>query len=446
MPARAAQPGGFNPNNSRIEGDPMTVSTDQASGFSVARTDEIRAGFPALERIHHGHHVAYFDGPGGTQVPRAVVEAMADYLVHHNANTHWSFPTSAETDMALLLARESLADFLNAAPEEIAFGPNMTTLTYHLARALGRQLGAGDAIIVTELDHHANIDPWRALERERGVTILKVRMVPETGELDWNDLDRCLTDHRVKLLAIGAASNALGTINDVARAIAMAREADAISFVDAVHYAPHQLVDVRDWGCDFLACSAYKFHGPHVGVLYGKKDRLTALDLPKLEPAPETVPERLETGTQNHEGIVGAAAAVNYLASLAMEATAASPNSRRARLQFVFDAFHERGSALLKQLWEGLSAINGIKLFGPPPSAPRTPTLAFTVAGRPAAEVSELLADRGIFASHGNFYALTVVNRLGLADDGLVRLGCACYTTDLEVARVIEALHAIAQA
>jgi cysteine desulfurase family protein (TIGR01976 family) len=424
----------------------MAVSTVQASGFSVARTDEIRASFPALERVHQGHHVAYFDGPGGTQVPRPVVEAMADYLMHHNANTHWSFPTSAETDAARVLARESVADFLNAAPDEIAFGLNMTTLTFHLARALGRQLGAGDAIIVTELDHHANIDPWRALERERGITILKVRMVPETGELDWNDLDRCLTDHRVKLLAIGAASNALGTINDVPRAIAMAREAEALSFVDAVHYAPHQLVDVRDCGCDFLACSAYKFHGPHVGVLYGKRDRLAALDLPKLEPAPETVPERLETGTQNHEGIVGAAAAVNYLASLAREATAASPSSRRLRLQTVFDALHERGSTLLKQLWEGLSEIKGIKLFGPPPSARRTPTLALTVAGRPSAEVCQLLADQGIFASHGNFYALTVVERLGLADDGLVRLGCACYTTDLEVARVIEALHAIARA
>jgi cysteine desulfurase family protein (TIGR01976 family) len=446
MPSLAAEPGGMNPNDGRIEGVPMTASTDLASGLSVAPTDLIRAGFPALERVYQGHPVAYFDGPGGTQVPQAVVEAMADYLIHHNANTHWAFPTSAETDVALAHARESLADFLNASPAEITFGLNMTTLTFHLARALGRQLGAGDAIIVTELDHHANIDPWRALERERGITILKVRMVPETGELDWTDLDRCLTDHRVKLLAIGAASNALGTINDVARAIAMAREADALSFVDAVHYAPHQLVDVQDWGCDFLACSAYKFHGPHVGVLYGKRDRLAALDLPKLEPAPETVPERLETGTQNHEGIVGAAAAVNYFASLASEATAAESSSRRVRLQTVFDAFHERGSALLKQLWEGLVGIKGVKLFGPPPSAPRTPTLAFTVAGRQAAEVSQLLANRGIFASHGNFYALTVVERLGLADDGLVRLGCACYTTDEEVARVIEAVGAIARA
>jgi len=424
----------------------MTLSIDQSPGLTVASTAEIRADFPALARLHRAHQAAYFDGPGGTQVPRVVVEAMADYLIHHNANTHWSFPTSVETDIALLEARRALADFLNASPAEIVFGLNMTTLTFHLARALGRQLGPCDAIVVTELDHHANIDPWRALERERGITILYVRMVPETGELDWNDLDRCLTDHRTKLLAIGAASNALGTINDVARATAMAREADALSFVDAVHYAPHQLVDVQELGCDFLACSAYKFHGPHVGVLYGKSERLRALDVPKLQPAPETAPERLETGTQNHEGIIGAAAAVNYLASLAREPAATRTCSRRERLRAVFEAFHERGSVLLKQLWDSLGAIEGVNLFGPPPTAPRTPTLAFTLAGRPADLVCRLLTERGIFASHGNFYAMTALERLGVGDQGLVRLGCACYTTDDEVARVIDGVRAIASA
>jgi cysteine desulfurase family protein (TIGR01976 family) len=423
----------------------MTRSTNPAPGPSVASTDEIRAGFPALERVYCGHRVAYFDGPGGTQVPSAVVEAMADYLVHHNANTHWGFPTSAETDAALSYARQAVADFLNASAAEIAFGLNMSTLTFHLARAIGRQLGAGDAIVVTELDHHANIDPWRTLERERGITILQARMVPETGELDWNDLDRCLTDHRVKLLAIGAASNAIGTINDIARAVAMAREAKALSFVDAVHYAPHQLVDVREWDCDFLACSAYKFHGPHVGVLFGKREQLEMLDVPKLKPAPDTVPEKLETGTQNHEGIVGAAAAVDYLASLAKPAAGKSSPSRRERLQAVFDVFHERGSALLHRLWEGLSEIKGVTLYGPPPSAPRTPTLAFTLAGVPAEEVSRQLAAKGIFASHGNFYAMTVIERLGVAADGLVRLGCACYTTDEEVGRVIDGVRSIAR-
>jgi cysteine desulfurase family protein (TIGR01976 family) len=423
----------------------MTLSTDGSLGHTIATTAEIRAAFPALDRMHHGHRAAYFDGPGGTQVPRVVVEAMTDYLVHHNANTHWAFPTSEETDAAILAARQALADFLNASPAEIAFGANMTTMTFHLARALGRRLGPDDAIVVTELDHHANIDPWRAVQRERGVVILQVRMIPETGELDWNDLDRCLTDHRTRLLAIGAASNALGTINDVARAVAMAREAEALSFVDAVHFAPHQLVDVKEWGCDFLACSAYKFYGPHVGVLYGKRERLEELEVPKLQPSPETVPERLETGTQNHEGIVGAAAAVDYLAGLAKATAGASARSRRERLQVVFELLHDRGSALLQQLWEGLSGIEGVKLFGPPPTAPRTPTLALTVARLPAAEVSRRLAERGIFASHGDFYAMTVAGRLGVARDGLVRIGCACYTTDEEVARVVEGVREIAR-
>ncbi len=328
----------------------MTTPNDRSLSPWIATTAEIRAAFPALERVHQGHRVAYFDGPGGTQVPRIVVDAMADYLVHHNANAHWAFPTSMETDSALAEARRTLAEFLNGSPGEIAFGPNMTALTFHLARALGRSLGPHDAIVVTELDHHANVDPWRALRRERGVTILRVGMVPETGQLDWDDLDRCLTDHRTRLLAIGAASNALGTINDVARAVAMAREADALTFVDAVHFAPHQLVDVRAWDCDFLACSAYKFYGPHVGILYGKRQRLEALEVPKLDPAPETIPERLETGTQNHEGIVGAAAAVEYLASLATGAEGSPGLSRRERLGAVFDALHQRGAALLTAL------------------------------------------------------------------------------------------------
>jgi cysteine desulfurase family protein (TIGR01976 family) len=422
----------------------MTQSNDRPTGPSIAPTTKIRADFPALERLHQGRPVAYLDGPGGTQVPRAVVDAMTDYLIHHNANTHWAFPTSVETDAALAAARQALADFLNASPAEIAFGPNMTTLTFHLSRALGRSLGHGDAIVVTELDHHANIDPWRALERERGVTILQVKMVPETGQLDWDDLDRCLNDHRCRLLAIGAASNALGTINEIPRAVAMAREAEALTFVDAVHFAAHQPVDVQAWGCDFLACSAYKFYGPHVGVLYGKRERLEALDVPKLEPAPDTLPDRLETGTQNHEGIAGAAAAVDYLASLATEPAGGETLSRRARLLATLDALHERGSALLVQLWEGLGGVPGVRLFGPPRDAPRTPTLAFTIAACPAEEAGRRLADRGIFASHGNFYAATVAHRLGVGREGLVRIGCACYSSEEEIDRVIDGVRAIA--
>ena len=325
-------------------------------GLSIASTDGSAGDFPALERMHAGRPVAYFDGPGGTQVPTDVLDAMVDYLIHHNANTHWAFPTSEETDSALAAARGSP----RRLPQRGARGDRLRRqhddLTFHLAPGAGASLGPGDAIVVTELDHHANIDPWRPLERERGVDVLQVKMVPETGQLDWDDLDRCLTDHRTRLLAIGAASNALGTINDVARAVAMAREADALTFVDAVHYAPHQLVDVREWGCDFLACSAYKFYGPHVGVLYGRRDRIEDLEVAKLEPAPETAPERLETGTQNHEGIVGAAAAVDYLASLAGDGSGGDDAPRRERLRAAFDALHDRGCSLVARLWDGLSA------------------------------------------------------------------------------------------
>jgi selenocysteine lyase/cysteine desulfurase len=225
----------------------------------------------------------------------------------------------------------------------------------------------------------------------------------------------------------------------------MARDAQVLSFVDAVHFAPHQLIDVQEFGCDFLVCSAYKFYGPHLGVLYGKRALFENLEVSKLEPAPETVPERLETGTQNHEGIVGAAAAVDFLASLAREPDGSRQSARRARLRSVFETLHQRGRALCKQLWDGLGEIRGVRIFGPPPDAVRTPTVAFTVNGQPAAHVSRRLADRGIFASHGNFYAMTLVDRLGVDDVGLVRIGCACYTTGDEVDRVIDGVRAIAR-
>jgi cysteine desulfurase family protein (TIGR01976 family) len=400
---------------------------------TIASPKTIRAHFPALERHHGGFPVAYFDGPGGTQVPRAVGEAMTDYLYHHNANTHWAYPTSAETDAIIDDARQALGDFLNAAPNEVAFGANMTTLTFHLARALGRRLGPGDEIVVTELDHHANVAPWHALAKERGVTIRTVRMHTATGQLDTDDLERQIGPH-TRLLAIGAASNALGTINDLAHATEVAHAAGALVFVDAVHYAPHALVDVQALDCDFLACSAYKFYGPHIGILYGRHDLLADLDVPKLLPAPDYAPDRIETGTQNHEGIAGAAAAVDFLANLAEGVT------RRARLQAAFTALHERGSSLVAQLWNGLSALDGVTCYGPPPHAARTPTIAFTVDGLSSETVTRRLAERGIFTSHGDFYAATVVERLGV--EGLVRAGCACYTTPEEVEWLLDGVRA----
>jgi cysteine desulfurase family protein (TIGR01976 family) len=417
----------------------MTVVLKETAGLqppAIMSIKEIRRCFPALARTHNGYPVAYFDGPGGTQVPRTVVEAVNDYLYHHNANTHWAYPTSEETDAIIDAARSVLADFVNADPTEIVFGANMTTLTFHLARALGREYGRNDEILVTELDHHANIAPWRALEKERGVTVRMVKMIPETGELDWDDFSQQLTD-RTKLVAIGAASNALGTINDVRRAAKMAHSLGAQIFVDAVHYAPHGLIDVHDWDCDFLACSAYKFYGPHVGILYGRRALLGSLDFPKLIPAPDSAPERAETGTQNHEGIAGAAAAVDFLASLAPGAT------RRERLRAAFEQLHERGDALVRQLWTGLAEIEGVRLYGPPPGTLRTPTVAFTVNGMPSIDVAKKLAERGLFLSHGDFYAMTVVERLGHAAHGIVRAGCAYYTTSQEVERLLDGVRAL---
>ena len=402
----------------------------------IASESEIRSHFPALNRIINDQNVAYFDGPGGTQVPRSVGKAMTDYLYNHNANTHWAYPASKETDEALFAARLVFADFLNAKPEEITFGANMTTLVFHLARSLGRQLKTGDEIVVTELDHHANIDPWRALEVEKGIHIRSVRLDTESGLLDWSHLTE-LVSNKVKILAIGGASNALGTINDIKKATSLAHEAGAYVFVDAVHYAPHQLVDVQQIGCDFLACSPYKFYGPHLGVLYGKHELLEQLNVPKLVPAPDHHGERLETGTQNHEGIVGAAAAVNFLADLHPEPSL----DRRLRLQLVYDTLHQRGHELISHLWYALNDIEHVTLYGPSPELPRTPTLSFTVKNMPSEEVTRRLSDAGIFTSHGDFYATTVVHRLGLSGEGLVRAGCACYTTKNEVNRLIQSLQ-----
>ena len=417
----------------------MTATMSDTTPFTVASVDAIRSHFPALARMQNGAAVAYFDGPGGTQVPRSVASAMQDYLFHHNANTHWRYPTSEETDALIASARETLAAFLNGRADEIVFGQNMTSLTFHLARALGRGWSAGDEVVVTELDHHGNIAPWRALEQDRGVTVRTVKMRVEDGRLDWRSLESAITP-RTKLLAIGAASNALGTITDVAAATKLAHDAGALVFVDAVHYAPHALVDVQEIGCDFLGCSAYKFYGPHIGVLWGKRAIIESLDAPRLEPAPQESPERLETGTQNHEGIVGAAAAVDFLALLA---SGRRERTRRESLRATFAELHARGDTLLRTLWAGLAEIDGVKLYGPQPGTPRTPTLGFTLEGYTTDDVASALAKRGVYVSNGDFYAATVIERLGLMPQGLVRVGCSCYTSESEVERVIEGVRAL---
>ncbi|MDL2718210.1 MAG: cysteine desulfurase-like protein [Acidobacteriota bacterium] len=413
--------------------------TAEPALLHVASVFSIRSHFPALERTEAGRPVAFFDGPGGTQVPSAVAGAVTDYLLHHNANTHWSYPTSVETDAMLAAARSALGDFLGGDPAEIVFGANMTTLTFHLARALARGWAEGDEVVVTELDHHANVDPWRALAKEKGIVVKTAPLLGGTAQLDLDALARLL-GKRTRLVAVGAASNAVGTINDVPRVAALARANGSLVFVDAVHYAPHALVDVKALGADFLACSPYKFYGPHAGVLWGRRELIEKLDVPKLRPAPEQSPDRLETGTQNHEGIVGCGAAVEFLASLAGPA-----GERRVRLARTFSALHERGEALFARMWAGLGAIPGVTLYGPPPGARRTPTVGFGVKGRASEEVARALVPRGVFVSHGDFYATTLVERLGRAADGLVRAGAACYTTEDEVDRLVAGVREIAR-
>ena len=391
--------------------------------------EEIRAQFPALRRTMGSTPVAYFDGPGGTQVPEAVGQAMLGYLYHHNANTHWAYPTSVETDHIILDAREAVADLLFCRPEQVVFGQNMTTLTFHLARGLGRRFDKGDIVVISDLDHHANRAPWEALVAERGITIRSVRFDHQSGELDWKGLEAALAG-RVRLVAVGAASNALGTITDAAAVCRLARERGALSFIDAVHYAPHALVDVKQIGCDFLACSPYKFYGPHLGVLWGRGVLLEEVPVPKLEPAPDEVPERLESGTLSHEAIAGTRAAIDFLAGLAPGRA-----SRRESLQDAYAELHRRAQRQVARLWSGLTAIPGVQVHGPPPERPRTPTISFTVSGRASRDIAAQLAGRGLFLSHGDFYALTVVQRLKV--EGLVRVGCACYTTDEEVERLI---------
>jgi cysteine desulfurase family protein (TIGR01976 family) len=405
--------------------------------------DSLRSQFPALRRVHNGHPVAYFDGPGGTQVPQSVVDAVSDYLLHHNANTHWVYPTSQETDALLRDARQVYAAFFNApGPEWVSFGQNMTTITFHLSRALARQWGEGDEIVVTELDHHGNVDPWRHAAADTGMTVRTVPLAADGVSLDMEALASTVNG-RTRLLAIGAASNAIGTISDVAAAARMAKAVGALVFVDAVHHAPHELVDIQALDCDMLACSSYKFYGPHQGILCARPDLVAALDLPRLRPAPALPPDSLETGTQSHEGIVGAAAAVRFLASIAGP-PATGAGGLRSALVASYAHLRDDALALTRQLWDGLRAVDGVTCYGRPAGQPRTPTVSFTLDGHMSHEVAAHLAGSALFVSSGDFYAQTLVERLGHGEDGLVRIGCACYTTAEEIDRLLVAVASLA--
>ena len=402
-----------------------------------------RASFPALARTIAGRTVAYFDGPGGTQVPRAVVDAMAAYLLETNANDGWAFATSRETDAVVSSSREKIATFMGAGSvEEVIFGANMTTLTFALARAVGRSLSPGDEIVVTDLDHHANVDPWVALARDYGAKIVRVPLRDGQPVLDLAAYRAALSP-RTKLVAVGLSSNAFGTINPVAEMIASAHAVGALAYVDAVHAAAHGALDARALDADFLAFSAYKVYGPHVGIAYVRDSVLERLEVPKLAPQASYGHKRAESGTQNFEGIAGAAAALDFVASFAADPGA----PYRARLASAFDGFARDEAALFATLVDGLRATAGVTVFAPPAGTPRQPTVAFDVAGISADIVSRRLSDDfGIFVSHGDFYASTAVATVApelARDAGLVRAGVALYTTAEDVARLVAAVTAL---
>jgi cysteine desulfurase family protein (TIGR01976 family) len=401
----------------------------------------VRPAFPALTRTLDGRPVAYFDGPGGTQVPQCVIDAMSDYLAHHNANDGWAFRSSVETDSALRQARSAAAAFVNAAsPDEILFGNNMTTLTFAIARAIGRGLAPGDEIVVSDLDHHANIDPWGALGRDYGAVIRHAPLVDGLPALDL-DAYEALLGPRTRLVAIGLSSNAFGTINPVPRIARAAHRAGALVFVDAVHAAAHAPVDVAELGADLLAYSAYKVYGPHVGVAYCRDALMERLDFPRLAPQTPKGSRRAESGTLNHEGIVGTGAAIEFLAA----ASDAPDAPLRERLSATMARLGAEEELVFRDLVDGLRALPNVQLYEPPPDAPRHPTIAFSVDGRAPRDVAARLSDHeAIFVSHGNFYAATAIAKLVPEPrDGVVRAGLAIYSTRDEAHRLVEAVAAL---
>lgn len=411
----------------------------------------IRSQFPALAT-----GAVFFDAPGGTQVPKAVSDAVGAYYREANANEHGLFPTSRRSDGIIAQARQAVADFINArSGDEIVFGGNMTTLTLHLSRALGRTLRPGDEIVVTRLDHDANIAPWLFLQ-ENGAVIRWLEINPGDCTLKLDELEKTI-NKKTRIVAMGYASNAFGTINDVPRIIAAAKKVGALTYVDAVHFAPHRAIDVQILDCDFLACSPYKFYGPHSGVLYGKQEILARLQPYKVRPAGDQAPDRFETGTKNHEGIAGVGAAIDFLAALGrdfggdhapgLEAYAAG---RRRWLKQALATLTAHETRLFSRLLEGLLALPGVTVYGiidPQRFSERTPTVCFTLAGMAPAVVAEKLGAAGIYVWDGNYYAWESMKFLGLEEKGgAVRAGLCLYNTYEEVDRFLEVLQLIARA
>ncbi|HKZ84317.1 MAG TPA: cysteine desulfurase-like protein [Anaerolineae bacterium] len=409
--------------------------------------DALRSHFPSLTQTSNGRAPIFFDNPGGTQVAREVIDAVNDYYLNYNANHGGVFATSIRSDAILREAHAAMADFLGAAsPDEIVFGPNMTTLTFGVSRAIGRTLEPGDEIVVTRLDHDANIAPWLALA-ERGVAVRWVDINPGDCTLDMGLVEATIGE-QTKVVAAGYASNAVGTINDVKTITQMAHAVGALVFVDAVQYAPHGPIDVADLDCDLMACSAYKFFGPHVGTLYGKYDLLDRLPAYKVRPAGDQPPDKFETGTQNHEGIAGTLGVIKYFEWLGEQVIsdqlAANSASRREKLVAAMMAIMKYEKSLSRALIEGLSSIDGVKVWGVTDLNQidrRVPTVSFTMEGKSPRAVAEYLAGQGIYVWDGNYYALAIMERLDLEKSGgMVRVGAAHYNTLDEVACLIDVL------
>ena len=407
----------------------------------------VRSQFPALKRTIDGRPAAYLDGPGGTQTPRRVLDAVRDYLVDHNANSGGRFATGEETDATIAQAHRAGADFLGCEPAEVSFGANMTTLTYFLAEALGRLLQPGDEVVITALDHEANRSPWLQLA-ERGVVVREVPVDLATCTLDWTAFEAIVQPELTKVVALGYASNAVGTVNDVVRAAGLARAAGAWSVVDAVHYALHGPIDVRAVGCDFLLCSAYKFFGPHVGLMFARREATAQVEPLRLATQTPEPPYIWETGTLNFEGMAGTVAAIDFIADLGERHVAlvedrlpAGLKGRRRAVVAGMLAGEVYEQPLAKWLREQLAGIPGVTLYGPPEGSPRTSTVSFTLDGFLAGEAARTLGERGLFVWDGDFYAARLVELLGLAKrGGLIRVGLAPYTTQGELERLVTAV------
>jgi cysteine desulfurase family protein (TIGR01976 family) len=427
----------------------MRSTTSTNLQIDTHKVEWIRNQFPGLHRREDGEQVVFLDGPAGTQVPKLVADAVCQHLLHHNANHAGLFSTSQENDAIVAEAHRAAADFLGAKDaDEIAFGGNMTTLTMHLSRSLGRHWTRDDEIIVTRMDHDANVRPWVLAAADAGA---KVHFIPvNTADCTLDqDAYAAMLGPRTRLVAVGAASNSVGTINPIKQMVDKAHQHGAEVFVDAVHYAPHRLIDVEAWGCDFLACSAYKFFGPHVGILWGRRERMQSLQPYKLNPASDNLPDRWMTGTQNFASIAGTLAAINYLADLGRWANSDARCTRRVAIAAVFGAIRNYEEKLIWQLIEGLQKIDGIKIYGivdRQRSAERMPTISFTCDRITPRDLAKRLAKVGIFAWHGNYYAWELSHALGREPDGMLRMGIVHYNTAAEIQRTIDAVSHIVAA